>query len=149
MVTIRRGDVWLVALDPTIGAEIQKARPCVAISPPEMADHLIVIVNNDEQQMMKKGRIITSLDDRLEVVRALRIVDVTPGFTVTIYGRQGTPPIRWPDSGWAKLSGSTSVKRNTLINLNTGGTRYDYYLVWITNLGGHEQLALDQLTLYR
>jgi bifunctional ADP-heptose synthase (sugar kinase/adenylyltransferase) len=41
----------------------------------EMADQLIVIVNNDEQQVMKKGRIITPLDDRLEIVRALRIVD--------------------------------------------------------------------------
>jgi cytidyltransferase-like protein len=41
----------------------------------EMADRLIVIVNNDRQQMLKKGRIITPLDDRLEIVRALRIVD--------------------------------------------------------------------------
>lgn len=41
----------------------------------EMADRLIVIVNNDEQQMIKKGRIITPLGDRLEIVRALRIVD--------------------------------------------------------------------------
>jgi cytidyltransferase-like protein len=41
----------------------------------ETADRLVVIVNNDEQQVMKKGRIITPLDDRLEIVRALRIVD--------------------------------------------------------------------------
>jgi cytidyltransferase-like protein len=41
----------------------------------ELADRLIVIVNNDDQQLMKKGRIITPLDDRLEIVRALRIVD--------------------------------------------------------------------------
>jgi bifunctional ADP-heptose synthase (sugar kinase/adenylyltransferase) len=41
----------------------------------EMADRLVVIVNNDEQQIMKKGRIITPLDDRLEIVSALRIVD--------------------------------------------------------------------------
>jgi bifunctional ADP-heptose synthase (sugar kinase/adenylyltransferase) len=41
----------------------------------ELADRLVVIVNNDEQQMLKKGRIITPLDDRLEIVRALRIVD--------------------------------------------------------------------------
>jgi len=40
-----------------------------------MADRLVVIVNNDEQQIMKKGRVITPLDDRLEIVRALRIVD--------------------------------------------------------------------------
>jgi bifunctional ADP-heptose synthase (sugar kinase/adenylyltransferase) len=41
----------------------------------EFADRLVVIVNNDEQQVMKKGRIITSLEDRLEIVRALAIVD--------------------------------------------------------------------------
>lgn len=35
-----RGDVWLVALDPTVGSEIQKTRPCVVVSPPEIHDHL-------------------------------------------------------------------------------------------------------------
>lgn len=29
----RQGDVWLFALDPTRGAEIQKTRPCVIVSP--------------------------------------------------------------------------------------------------------------------
>ena len=28
-VSITRGDVWLAALDPTVGSEIQKTRPCV------------------------------------------------------------------------------------------------------------------------
>ena len=37
---VERGDVWLVALDPTLGSEIQKTRPCVVISPPEMNAHL-------------------------------------------------------------------------------------------------------------
>lgn len=32
MTSIRRGDVWLVNLDPTIGAEIKKTRPAVVIS---------------------------------------------------------------------------------------------------------------------
>ncbi|HEX6136627.1 MAG TPA: type II toxin-antitoxin system PemK/MazF family toxin [Casimicrobiaceae bacterium] len=35
-----RGEVWLVALDPTVGSEIRKTRPCVVISPPEMHDYL-------------------------------------------------------------------------------------------------------------
>ena len=35
-----RGDIWLINLDPTVGSEIQKTRPCVIISPPEMHDHL-------------------------------------------------------------------------------------------------------------
>lgn len=37
---VERGDVWLVALGPTVGSEIQKTRPCVVISPPEMNAHL-------------------------------------------------------------------------------------------------------------
>jgi len=32
----RLDEVWLVALDPTVGAEIQKARPCLVVSPDEM-----------------------------------------------------------------------------------------------------------------
>lgn len=35
-----RGDIYLVNLDPTLGSEIQKTRPCVIISPPEIHDHL-------------------------------------------------------------------------------------------------------------
>ncbi|PHV03974.1 growth inhibitor PemK [Janthinobacterium sp. BJB412] len=35
---VKRGEVWLATLDPTIGSEIQKTRPCVAISPPEIHD---------------------------------------------------------------------------------------------------------------
>ncbi len=35
-----RGEIWLAALDPTIGSEIQKTRPCLIISPPEIHDHL-------------------------------------------------------------------------------------------------------------
>jgi mRNA interferase MazF len=37
---VARGEIWLAALDPTIGSEIQKTRPCVIISPPEMHDYL-------------------------------------------------------------------------------------------------------------
>src|ERR1700682_5310274 len=42
--TVTRGDVWLAALDPTVGSEIQKTRPCVVISPPEMHDHLRTVM---------------------------------------------------------------------------------------------------------
>jgi mRNA interferase MazF len=36
----RRGEIWLAALDPTLGSEIQKTRPCVVVSPLEMNAHL-------------------------------------------------------------------------------------------------------------
>ena len=42
--TIARGDVWLAALDPTVPSEIQKTRPCVIISPPEMSDYLRTVM---------------------------------------------------------------------------------------------------------
>jgi mRNA interferase MazF len=32
MITMHRGDVWLVNLDPTIGSEIRKTRPAVIVS---------------------------------------------------------------------------------------------------------------------
>ncbi len=35
-----RGEIWLVNLDPTVGSEIKKTRPCVLVSPPEMHNHL-------------------------------------------------------------------------------------------------------------
>lgn len=37
---VKRGEVWLAALDPTVGSEIQKTRPCLVVSPDEMNAHL-------------------------------------------------------------------------------------------------------------
>lgn len=41
---VKRGDIWLAALDPTVGSEIRKSRPCVVISPPEMHDYLRTVI---------------------------------------------------------------------------------------------------------
>ncbi|MBV8447241.1 MAG: type II toxin-antitoxin system PemK/MazF family toxin [Hyphomicrobiales bacterium] len=41
---VRRGDVWLAVLDPTVGAEIKKTRPCLIISPPEIHDQLRTVI---------------------------------------------------------------------------------------------------------
>jgi mRNA interferase MazF len=41
---VARGEIWLVNLDPTIGSEIRKSRPCVVVSPPEMHDHLRTVI---------------------------------------------------------------------------------------------------------
>lgn len=37
---VKRGDVYLVDLNPTRGVEIQKTRPCVIVSPDELNAHL-------------------------------------------------------------------------------------------------------------
>jgi cytidyltransferase-like protein len=41
----------------------------------ELAPHLVVIVNNDRQQLLKKGRILMNEDDRHAIVAELRCVD--------------------------------------------------------------------------
>ena len=41
---VKRGDIWLVNLDPTIGSKIQKTRPCVVVSPAELHDHLRTVM---------------------------------------------------------------------------------------------------------
>ncbi|MEG3087364.1 type II toxin-antitoxin system PemK/MazF family toxin [Sphingomonas sp. PB4P5] len=37
---VKRGEIWLAALDPTVGSEIQKTRPCLIVSPDELNGYL-------------------------------------------------------------------------------------------------------------
>jgi mRNA interferase MazF len=39
-----RDEVWLVSLDPTVGFDIQKTRPCLVVSPDEMNRHLRTVI---------------------------------------------------------------------------------------------------------
>lgn len=50
---VNRFDVFLVALDPTIGREIKKTRPCAVISPDEMNHHIGTVLI---APMTSKGR---------------------------------------------------------------------------------------------
>jgi mRNA interferase MazF len=41
---VKRFEVYLVNLDPTIGSEIQKTRPCLVVSPDEMNRHIATMI---------------------------------------------------------------------------------------------------------
>ncbi len=41
---IKRLEVYLIALNPTVGSEIQKTRPCLIVSPDEMNDHVRTVI---------------------------------------------------------------------------------------------------------
>ena len=41
---MKTGEVWLAQLDPTVGSQIQKTRPCVVVSPDEMNEHLRTVI---------------------------------------------------------------------------------------------------------
>jgi mRNA interferase MazF len=43
-VVVRRFEIYLVNLDPTVGSEIRKTRPCVVISPDEMNLHIRTVI---------------------------------------------------------------------------------------------------------
>ncbi len=50
---VKRFDIFLVNLDPTIGSEIQKTRPCLIISPNEMNRNIRTVII---APMTTKGR---------------------------------------------------------------------------------------------
>ena len=41
---IKQYEVYLINLDPTIGHEIQKTRPCLVLSPDEMNDNIRTVI---------------------------------------------------------------------------------------------------------
>ncbi len=82
--------------------------------------------------------------------RVMRVTTKTPGFNATVYARNSVPPpSTWPDSGWAQVSRLTHIAAKQTIKLSVAGKPFRYYLLWITSLGGHNQLAIDEVTLYR
>jgi mRNA interferase MazF len=50
---VKRFDVYLVNLDPTVGSEIKKTRPCLIISPDEMNRYISTVI---VAPMTTKGR---------------------------------------------------------------------------------------------
>jgi mRNA interferase MazF len=66
VVNPRRFDVFLVRLDPAQGAEMQKTRPCVVISPDESNDMLrtVVVAPLSSRRHGYPGRVAIRFQDR-------------------------------------------------------------------------------------
>jgi mRNA interferase MazF len=58
---MRTGEIWLAQLDPTVGSEIRKTRPCVVISPDEMNAHLRTVIVAPMTTGSKPARFRTSV----------------------------------------------------------------------------------------
>jgi len=92
---ISRFDVWLINLDPTIGGEIKKTRPCVVISPNSINNTLntIIIAPLTHTNKNYPTRIATNFNsetgniileqirsvDKIRLVKKLGVVDNTTG----------------------------------------------------------------------
>jgi len=88
---IRRTDIWMVSLDPTIGREIKKIRPCMIISPDEANKYLDTVMIAPLTSTVrhypsrvnctfnnKKGQIVIDqirAVDKIRLVKKLGIID--------------------------------------------------------------------------
>ncbi len=85
--------------------------------------------------------------------RSMIIDTATPGYTVAIYARRASDPVN-PNvfdvgsTGWVKVGEATYVHATQTIRLATDSIPYRYYLVWITSLGAHNQVAVNEIALY-
>lgn len=91
---IERFGVYLVPLDPTVGAEMRKTRPCVVVSPKELNQHLLTVIvapltggerrvpyRIDSNFEQKRGQIaldqVRAVDKRRLIKRIGRLDDAT------------------------------------------------------------------------
>ena len=94
---IKRFDVCLVNLDPTLGHEIKKTRPCLVVSPDEMNRHIRTVIiapmttagreyptRISTSFKSKKGQIVL---DQIRTVDKKRLVKVVGKIDETTSGR--------------------------------------------------------------
>ncbi|MGD2091672.1 MAG: type II toxin-antitoxin system PemK/MazF family toxin [Candidatus Aminicenantes bacterium] len=76
---MNRFDVYTVSLDPTLGVEIKKTRPCVIISPDEMNQYIgtVIIAPMTTSKKMYKSRVNIKFQgkDNQIVLDQIRAVD--------------------------------------------------------------------------
>lgn len=93
---VKRGEVWLVALDPTVGSEIQKTRPCVIVSPDEMnaslRTALIVPMTTGSRPAPFRVAVRFRRKDVLILPDQMRVIDLSR--LITRLGRIDTAKLR-------------------------------------------------------
>jgi serine/threonine-protein kinase len=96
----------------------------------------------------KKGvGIYVDARPKVEAV-SLQLETPDPGFKVSIYAAPpGSVPKSFPE-GWTKVGGGTVNEKDESFKLDTDGTAYRYYLVWITELAeGASDAEISEIRL--
>jgi len=87
----------------------------------------------DTGSLQKDGVGLTLAPVEPVSARGLDIQTTTPGFDVTIYGAETELPDSI-DSGWTQIASDDAVERKGRIDLDSAGTDFAYYLIWITEI---------------
>jgi mRNA interferase MazF len=82
---VKRFDIWLIPLDPSLGSELQKTRPCIIVSPDEANRHLntvvVVPMTSSPHRFASRvdiefeGRLGQAATDQVRVIDKQRLLD--------------------------------------------------------------------------
>jgi mRNA interferase MazF len=94
--TPARGEVHLVRLDPTLGSEIRKMRPCVVVSPNELNGYLrtVIVAPMTTAGRPYPWRVACRFQGRTGVVALDQLRTVDSGRLVKRLGRLASPTVR-------------------------------------------------------
>jgi glycerol-3-phosphate cytidylyltransferase/D-beta-D-heptose 7-phosphate kinase/D-beta-D-heptose 1-phosphate adenosyltransferase len=115
----------------------------------KLGDWLIVVVNNDKQQVMKKGKVILDQDNRLRLIRALRAVDEAM-ISIDIVDTSQTQTLKvirgiYPNDELIFANGGDRSAGQTLPP-NEYQTCIDYDIKMVFGTGSHEFEKRDSST---
>ena len=93
---LKQYQIVLVNLDPTIGSEIKKTRPCVIISPNEMNKHLRTIIVAPMTTTSRKypSRIEVKHDQKIGWIVIDQVRTIDKQRIINILGRLSQPEIK-------------------------------------------------------
>jgi mRNA interferase MazF len=85
---VSRGEVYLVNLDPSVGSEVKKTRPCLIISPDEMNQYIrtIIIAPMTTRQRSYKSRVLINFGGKQGQVMLDQIRTIDKGRLITKLG---------------------------------------------------------------
>ena len=93
---IKQYQIIIVNLDPTVGGEIRKTRPCVVISPNEMNKHLRTItiahITSRSRDYMTRVKFELEGNDNWIAIDQMRTIDLTR--IIKIIGELGIKEIK-------------------------------------------------------
>lgn len=86
---LKQYSIVLVNLDPTVGSEINKTRPCVIVSPDEMNRHLNTVVIAPMTTNLKEypSRLLVKQNDTLGMVAIDQIRTVDRKRVIRVFGK--------------------------------------------------------------
>jgi len=93
---IKQYQIIIVNLDPTVGSEIRKTRPCIVISPNEMNKHLRTItiapITSNSKDYMTRVKFELEGNDNWIAIDQIRTIDLTR--IIKVIGELGIKEIK-------------------------------------------------------